>query len=95
MNGELVKTLDYSGSSGSQLGEEREGGEGEGEKGEEGGKEGELLKGDCTYRLEQLAYLRSGDKGNTANIGSFQVRVQCMGPAYCHILTVYSIVEPL
>ena len=30
----------------------------------------DLRKGQCTYRLEQLAYLRSGDKGNTANIGT-------------------------
>ena len=26
-------------------------------------------KGGQTYRLEELAYMRSGDKGNTANIG--------------------------
>ena len=27
------------------------------------------LTGTNTYRLEELAYLRSGDKGNAANIG--------------------------
>ena len=30
---------------------------------------GEVEGGDCSYRLEELAYLRSGDKGNTTNIG--------------------------
>ncbi|CAI8020918.1 hypothetical protein GBAR_LOCUS12463 [Geodia barretti] len=58
LNGELVKTLDYSGCGtgiASQLEDEREG-------------EG-CARGDCIYRLEQLAYLRSGDKGNSANIG--------------------------
>ena len=29
-----------------------------------------LHGGQHSYRLEQLAYLRSGDKGNTANIGA-------------------------
>ncbi|XP_013402244.1 uncharacterized protein LOC106167895 [Lingula anatina] len=29
----------------------------------------DLPKGTCTYRLEDLAYTRSGDKGNNANIG--------------------------
>ncbi|KAL4230889.1 hypothetical protein ACF0H5_011263 [Mactra antiquata] len=29
----------------------------------------ELMKGTCTYRLEDLAYTRSGDKGNNCNIG--------------------------
>ena len=29
----------------------------------------ELKIGSHEYRLEQLAYLRSGDKGDTANIG--------------------------
>ena len=29
-----------------------------------------LRSGQHSYRLEQLAYLRSGDKGNTANIGT-------------------------
>ena len=28
------------------------------------------LSGQCKYRLGELAYLRSGDKGNTANIGT-------------------------
>ena len=73
LNGELVKTLDYSSNSpttppSSQLGEGEREEEGEGERGEEG--EGEGVRGDCTYSLEQLAYLRSGDKGNTANIGT-------------------------
>ena len=76
LNGELVKTVDYSSSSGqattSQPGEER---------GREGGEE--LARGDCIYRLDQLAYLRSGDKGNTANIGvctetyNLQVLFEC------------------
>jgi hypothetical protein len=34
----------------------------------------DLRRGQCTYRLEQLAYLRSGDKGNTANIGYYYCR---------------------
>ena len=73
LNGELVKTLDY-GSSGpttyptSQLGEQ--------ERGEEG--KGEVARGDCTYSLEQLAYLRSGDKGNTANIGTYIITCTCI-----------------
>ncbi|XP_072899239.1 uncharacterized protein lratb.1 isoform X2 [Hemitrygon akajei] len=29
----------------------------------------DLPTGPCSYRLEELAYTRSGDKGNTANIG--------------------------
>ncbi len=29
----------------------------------------DLKTGDMTYRLEELAFLRSGDKGNSANIG--------------------------
>lgn len=29
----------------------------------------DLHSGQHSYHLEQLAYLRSGDKGNTANIG--------------------------
>ncbi|CAL1541216.1 unnamed protein product [Lymnaea stagnalis] len=29
----------------------------------------ELPKGDCSYRLEELAFTRSGDKGNDCNIG--------------------------
>ena len=29
----------------------------------------ELKSGPHEYRLEQLAYLRSGDKGDTSNIG--------------------------
>ena len=29
-----------------------------------------VRSGHNSYRLEQLAYLRSGDKGNTANIGT-------------------------
>ena len=37
------------------------------------GKGQEVLKdlpvGDCTFRLEDLAFTRSGDKGNSANIG--------------------------
>lgn len=28
-----------------------------------------VQSGKCTYRLEELAYTRSGDKGNTCNIG--------------------------
>lgn len=32
-----------------------------------------LKKGDCTYRLEELAFTRSGDKGDTANIGMLMV----------------------
>lgn len=34
-----------------------------------------LSRGDKCYRLEQLAYLRSGDKGNTANIGELNSKV--------------------
>ena len=59
-----MKTLDYSGCGtgiASQPEEKREG--------ERGGEGEELARGDCIYRLEQLAYLRSGDKGNSANIG--------------------------
>ena len=29
----------------------------------------ELVRGDFEYRVEELAYLRSGDKGDTVNIG--------------------------
>ena len=32
-------------------------------------KSGSMRSGSNRYRLEQLAYTRSGDKGNTANIG--------------------------
>ena len=32
-------------------------------------KDVDLPTGDCTFRLEDLAYTRSGDKGNQANIG--------------------------
>ena len=28
-----------------------------------------VVGGDCSYKLSELAYLRSGDKGDTANIG--------------------------
>ena len=28
-----------------------------------------MVGGDCFYKLSELAYLRSGDKGDTANIG--------------------------
>ena len=28
-----------------------------------------VIEGDCSYRLGELAYLRSGDKGNSANLG--------------------------
>jgi len=31
----------------------------------------DLPSGPHTYRLEDLAYTRSGDKGNSANIGIF------------------------
>lgn len=56
-----MKTLEYRGIGGTTSQSEQE---------REGEKEGEeLARGDCIYRLEQLAYLRSGDKGNTANIG--------------------------
>ena len=61
-----MKTLDYGGCGtgiASQLEDEREG-------------EG-CARGDCIYRLEQLAYLRSGDKGNSANIGV------CVGMQAC------------
>ena len=71
MNGELAKTLDHSGTNSVTQPAEERGREGERE-GEGEGKvveEGKMVRGDCTYRLEQLAYLRSGDKGNTANIG--------------------------
>lgn len=33
----------------------------------------EVSRGDHCYRLEDLAYLRSGDKGNSANIGQYIV----------------------
>ena len=77
MNGELVKTLDNSENTvTSQVQREREtdGERGRQREGEtvgerEGKQEVELPRGDCTYSLGQLAYLRSGDKGNTANIG--------------------------
>lgn len=32
-----------------------------------------VRSGHNRFRLEQLAYLRSGDKGNTANIGNINV----------------------
>ena len=80
LNGELVKTLD-SRSCGpvtnatSQLREEgRQGG---------GDDEGEE-RGDCTYSLEQLAYIRSGDKGNTANIGVQDRYLQCGQYGHSH-----------
>ena len=38
-----------------------------------------LAKGDCSYRVEELAYLRSGDKGNTANIGTILHNSYCTG----------------
>jgi len=37
----------------------------------------ELIAGSCTYPLGSLAYTRSGDKGNSCNIG-----VVCRDPAY-------------
>ena len=38
-----------------------------------------VRSGHHSYRLEQLAYLRSGDKGNTANIGKeMAVEPPCM-----------------
>lgn len=38
---------------------------------------GDTLKaGDMSYRLEELAFLRSGDKGNSCNIGE-QIKHQC------------------
>ena len=33
------------------------------------GTQQDLPVGDCSFRLEDLAFTRSGDKGNTANIG--------------------------
>ena len=33
----------------------------------------DLRSGQHSYRLEELAYLRSGDKGNTANIGTGEI----------------------
>lgn len=53
---------------------------------ESGERGGEVEGGDCTYRLEELAYLRSGDKGNTANIGRGQVHALCHCNVQCHIL---------
>ena len=32
--------------------------------------EKKCVEGTKTYRLEELAFLRSGDKGNSANIGT-------------------------
>ena len=37
------------------------------------GKEINLPTGDFCYRLEDLAYTRSGDKGNHCNIGVYDV----------------------
>lgn len=49
--------------------------------------EREVEGGDCTYRLEELAYLRSGDKGNTANIGRGHLLVNvCHCNVQCHKL---------
>ena len=31
----------------------------------------DVPSGDCSYTLDQLAYARSGDKGNSSNIGNF------------------------
>ena len=67
MNGELAKTLDHSGTNTVTQPAEERGREGEREGEVE--EEGKMVRGDCIYWLEQLAYLHSGDKGNTANIG--------------------------
>ena len=72
MNGELVKTVEYGLTATGVSSRGREEGEGEEREG--------LVGGDCTYSLEQLAYLRSGDKGNTANIGI----LHCI---YMHVCT--------
>ena len=57
-------------------------GSGQQEHGE--GREGEGLKrGECTYRLEELAYLRSGDKGNSANIGTCNLPWRKCRLLYC------------
>ena len=37
-------------------------------------KQTEVTKGSHTYRLEDLAYTRSGDKGNNCNIGGCMKR---------------------
>ena len=65
LNGEPVKTLDYSGHASGPTSQQS------GQEAVREGERGELARGDCVYRLDQLAYLRSGDKGNTANIGVY------------------------
>ena len=39
----------------------------------------DLRSGHHSYRLEELAYLRSGDKGNTANIGRLLYKFSKLG----------------
>lgn len=60
---------------------------------ETGERGGEVKGGDCTYSLEELAYLRSGDKGNTANIGIYRV---CTCRSICHWnMQCYTLVTPV
>jgi len=40
-------------------------------------REEKIEKGLFSYRLEQLAYARSGDKGNNCNIGEFMQAIIC------------------
>ncbi len=43
----------------------------------------QLKTGFHEYRLEQLAYLRSGDKGDTSNIGAHPFCLPCQVEFFC------------
>lgn len=59
-NGELVKTLTVSATTSGEPSPQSTVGRSDHD---------ELKRGHQTYRLEDLAFLRSGDKGDSANIG--------------------------
>ena len=46
-----------------------------------------VRSGHNSFRLEQLAYLRSGDKGNIANIGII-ILMYCSSPAHSQSMQV-------
>lgn len=55
------------------------------------GEPAELVSGSHSYRLEELAYLRSGDKGDSTNIGKSNV----LQTSNSHVLFLLSPSVPL